>query len=1077
MSHLVQGFVSQNDTKLNVLGLNGKYSYSFTSSEEDLSKQQVPSVPVMIMDFSWSMQNSNSAKPALDSVKETCKKLFSEGFEKVYLIFFGKTAYFMKVEQSNYSTSIDSKMNNYFNSSFFFETDGCFNPTGTIPQLAFQLFFSEIKNNPEPKYNVIFMTDGEFNGTKNNQHEWKYLIDNYLSKINSDFEFHTIGYQGDYLKNIIDMKSEFDKTSSIYNYYTISSHTEIEKKMKEITDTFESFKVQKLTLPNGQVLLEGEIYFSNTFLFENITPINNINLENLGKGITKEWLLQVLDLTLELGLKEQNVTDRMKESINNKNAKILYQEIVKELAIYYNNLPQKYLGLKKGVSSLKSRNVTCWKLLTERVQSFCSKFKEVQELVSNELNDKKQFEIATHIANSVKSRHLRTLQRRRINNEANVKHTGDFTIDIESFDPLVLVKTYGDQTLKITMDSKQEQLDEYYTCFYTQDEWSCMLNSLFGIPIKYSWKEGDDWTPSRANIENVSVAGYISHEGYSDVQELFGAKNSDHTTLYKNEAYIKSAHDGTNAYVPIATDPFFLSKISIVKERLGHMIAGSNLAFASRHILLYVAVVKQIINSLIDNQMSEKLSHTLLLVLNTFRLLTTKLNTVFNKDQTSASKADILLNIANGNTATYLFNGPYDCAVFALIAHSNDYETARNTFNSQNNKNLDQLQFKSLVWKMIYRHFLIVRYEHEAKFEDPLEWGLSSQQDVKIKLEEHLKTKSYEDAVLEINKDMMTVDKLYNLPESLQNFVNKNHESRMTRVFMEFVKLADSINDETWDKFNKFFLPIELVCNNNIRTTLIDQELKDLVFYTYWDCCVYGQKECVPLKQYDDLKKHIVNKINNNYGEQLRSVLGDAYELVEFRKRRYETRALPVNFTTGMELQVNELFGDVFNNKLDEHQFKQQMRSILGEYACYYFDDALNKDNIDVLKNLYEYCKTRVHTITIKLTALPFSSPANPTSPIFLQKLTDIEFSAYYRPIGFGYKGKKYSDWANDLHPKMVENLHQKEDDFVRIILEYVGSCKPFSIEKYEPYVKSFYRSFTSNNSINSQSKVKLNSH
>lgn len=1055
MSGLIQGLTKYNNNIVTVLGFSDKYLYRLVSNEETPKRGNI-SAPVLVIDFSWSMQNSNSAKPALESVKNTCKKLFEDGHLVVMLVFFGKTSYTMEVESCNYLGLIDDKMRNYFNSSYFFETDGCFNPTGTNPELAFDQLFKEIKKNPKSSYNIIFMTDGEFNGSINYASKWQELASQ-LSCLKSEFEFYTIGYQNDYLKNIIEMKTAFEKVSCSFNYHTISSTCQIEPKMKEITDLFENYDFQKVVLPNGDTLIEGDQYFCSELLFKDLESATLINIQNLPKGITESWILDVLGLTIDLGLKEQSVVNKMKKIVNEKNAKELYQNLVKELSLFYNCLPQKFLSLRNQVKSLKSRKIYVWTLLNERMQSFCDKFREIQDLVSNELNEKKQFEIATQIANSIKSRHLRTLQRRRINNEANKKQEDEYTIELESEEPVSITLQKGEVTKKIILESKLNDLDNYYTCFYTQDNWSDMLNNLAGIPIKYNWKESDDWTPSRANIENVSLSGFISQEGFNEVQSLFGKQNTDHTNLYKNEAYIKSAHDGTNAYLPIAIEPFFLDKLSLVKERLGHMIAGSNLAFASRHVMLYVAVIRQLVNMILDNP-TEKLQHTLLLVLNTFRLLTLKCNCIFNKDQTPLSKSDILLNIANGNTAPYLFTSPWDSSVYALVSSNSDYENANNLYCQQTNTNVSLAEFKSLVWKMVFRHFLINKYELDSKFEDPLIWNLPNHQQVKEKLENYLKSMSYETAIMEINSEMMSTEKLKVLPEYIKEQVQKSINSRIVKIYLKLFEISQSLSDDTWSQLNKTFLPFKL--SENLNKNIDEQYMINSVFWTYWECNIYGQKDCYPLKNYSELEKHIINRINNNYGDQIKLILADAYELAEFRKRNNETRALPVIFNNNIKDAVNEIFSNVFNGKMTEQNFKNEMRTVLGHYSCEQFDDALQKDNVDVLNNLYNYCKLHNHTITIKPSCLPFSCPANPTSPIFLQKLTDVGFSQYYRPLGLGWSTKKYQKWVHDLHPYMVNNLYKNEQDFIDTVLEHVKIFIPLGHERYTDYIKSFYIMF-----------------
>lgn len=1076
---IVQGSIIYSDCRLDVVGVKNLFSYKLHKLENAEPKQQSKCTPVLVVDFSWSMLNSQSAEPTLIAVKETCNKLFANSFESVALIFFGKTAHYFEVTKNNYMNVIDNKMRYYSNSNFFFETDGCFNPSGTLPEEAFKTLISEIKKTSEEqqtntKYSIIFMTDGEFNGIKNYDTEWKKIVDDNMSNFKCEFEFHAIGYQNDHLKNIVEMKKYFDKCGN-FHYYTINEPKDIIIKFKNIADLFESVKLAKIVLPNGDTITEDDAYFSNKLLFDTLEPKIIIDINNLEKSVSVEWLTQVLYLTFELGFKEQEASKKIKENLNSKN---VYKDIVTELSQYYNNIPQRYLELRNAIKSIKSRNIVAWKNLSDQIQSFNSKFREIQELVSNELNEKKQFELATHIANSVSSRHLRTLQRRRINNDLNKHIDDDFNIECDEKEGRLMVVKEQHATLQtVDMISNKKDLDEYYVCFYTQDAWSNMLNSLIGIPIKYNWRELDDFAPSRANIESVSTAGFISQDGYHDIQAIFGG-NNDHTMLYKNATYLKSAHDKTNAYLPIAIEPFFLAKINKVKERLGHMIAGSTYAFSNRHILMYVAVIRQIMYMMVDEN-TEKLKHILLLTLNTFRLLYSKLNCIYNKEQKPVIKSDIIYEIACGNTAPYLFGSCWESAIIALVTCDSDYQNALDRYNQEYKSSISMDEFRGQVWKMIYRHFMIIGFNADNKFEHPQTWNLPDQSQVKNKLENLLKTNNYDDAVLQILNDTMTTDKLSfkydsKMPDYIKTALDKMVSNKTTIVFMEFLRLAENLNDNVYKQFNTSFMPMNLGYNTYITQQLNEQILKEIAFKTHWECALFGQKDCFPPKNESDLGKQIVHRINSNYGDQLKTVLDDAKELAEFKKKKHEIRGLPITFTNEMEYKINELFGDVFNNKISEIDFKKEMRSVLGKYAESQLDSALNEDNIDVLHILYNYCKDRVHAITVKPTKLPHSCSAYATSPKFLQKLTDAEFSAEFKPLGFGWSTKKYRDWVNDLHPYMMNNLYRQEEDFVTDTFNHIKLCNINAKEnKYLPYVREFYKTFkpevanTNNNSNN----------
>lgn len=67
-----------------------------------------------------------------------------------------------------------------------------------------------------------------------------------------------------------------------------------------------------------------------------------------------------------------------------------------------------------------------------------------------------------------------------------------------------------------------ETLNDEFKCFYTQDNWEEMLNTLLCIPIEYDWKSGDDWCSGRATIKKVSMSGYLSLDGFKEMQEIFG---------------------------------------------------------------------------------------------------------------------------------------------------------------------------------------------------------------------------------------------------------------------------------------------------------------------------------------------------------------------------------------------------------------------------------------------------------------------------------------------------------------------------------------------------------------------------
>jgi hypothetical protein len=138
----------------------------------------------------------------------------------------------------------------------------------------------------------------------------------------------------------------------------------------------------------------------------------------------------------------------------------------------------------------------------------------------------------------------------------------------------------------------------------------------------------------------------------------------------------------TNAIIPIATDPYFLSKINLVKDYIGFMVAGSSLAFANRHINIYIPVIKECLDTLTKGE-SEKVDNLLRLLLNTYRLLLTKLNIIYDIKQKPLSKDQIIYEVSMGNTPTSYFSTPYETAIICMSIHPDAYYKALETYNKK----------------------------------------------------------------------------------------------------------------------------------------------------------------------------------------------------------------------------------------------------------------------------------------------------------------------------------------------------------------------------------------------------------
>ena len=1062
MDTLTQGTFIKDNVLIEVIGTENSYRYKWIKEVNPAEQKTIDYdsfLPVFIIDYSWSMVNSQSARPATDAIKIVCKSLFEKSFTRVLLVFFGETAHAFCVTPTNVNNAIDDILKDYFTDASLHGRNGKFKACATIPTSGFIEAHEYIKKSSSQNVFISFLTDGEFSSGSIN--DWNNIFRK-LKSCGKKMTISCIGYQNDYLKNIKLMKDCSDKAGIELIYTTIQNPSEIQKTLSETIEQFDVITTPKINLSDTVVLGQDDCIYSNQKLFYNLEPKDILTEGIKNTGVTVDWLMRCITFEIHIGIKENDILNKL--GIKSVNLKGQYKNIVIELVPYFAFIQKKYLELKSEYKSLKSRNIPIWKALYERIESFSKLFRDMQIVISDELNEKKAFEITTKINQSISSRHMRSLQRRKIANDMNKK--GDnYIITIECESPLVIkchsTLSNDENESKKDMDSTLEQLKSYYTCTYSMDDWSDMLNTCIGCPIQYKWKEGDDWAASKSNIEEVSIASFISIDGYNEMQNIFGGidKIPDHEKLYGSSKYIPSAHDRGNAFVPIATDPFFINKLQLIKERLGHMISGSSLGFRNGHILFYVAVIKQCFKQLLDNN-TEKLRHCIMLLLNTFKILSNKISVIKDKSDTALTKSDILFNIACGNTAPYLFNGPYECVMFTLISSNITFQMALDKYNAEKNLNIDINSFKKLIWEMILRQLLIAAFKKQESWEDFNSWGLINKQEIEVKLKEE-----GQNAII---KYLLNENTVLAIPDNFKDKLNRIRDTKLIKVFKLFVSWADKLNDSIWDKFNRTFMPLPEVANTNILATHFSNNdiIDNYNYWTYWECYAYGQKECYPMRSHSEISKIVANNINRKYGEDITDILADINEFIAFKNRRYETRYLPVILAKQQSDAVNTLFIEVYNKKVDENQFKAIIKEILGNHYSEQIESVIKNDNLDVLKNLFAYCQKKQHQITIKIDSkLPYSCPGNTSSPYFLQEMTENEFLQYYKPTGCGWSTKKYSIWVNDLHPYMVSSLQESNDmkEFIDRVIAHAGTFRSIDNLEIDRYAKEciyFYNKF-----------------
>lgn len=1046
----------------------------WTSSQEHV--QKVESVPIFIIDFSYSMQNS--VQLALDAIRKSCKQLFEDGLTDVHLVFFGVNVIHQTVTSATFMDKIAGMMNGYPHGNCNLQGGG------TKPELGFKYMVDHIlpQLKLDTQVDVIFMTDGEFNGIRGidgYNREWKSISDSVKTRFPLlKLSVNMTGYQNDKLQNVKDMHTAFVTSQHGCVYQTITNPGEIAGAMARSLEDFKT-EAQKVFKFGSIILKDGVPTYSEKTIPLIVTELTDAQVTSMPNffestaakfKITSEWLREVVQTEILIGLKGYNLeTNFVGATAPNKEA------LFKDALLFADDMQKRYLRLKGQVKSINSRNISYWSALAEQTTSFFDILRDLQTMISGKLSEKKQYEQATRISSHISDRHNKTLQRRRM---LNAGQSRDFTTDICIFsdNPLTLIHRGRSGTAtenQIVMTAQQAQLNETYVCMYSQENWSDSLNTVFGIPIQYKWREVDDWSPSTASVEKISLAFFVSVEGHKEAQEMFGGL--EHTDLYRGQGYLKSAHDETNAFIPIASDPFFFDKVHIVKERLGHMLAGSNLSYASRHILFYCSVLKVCFKELKEN-FTEKMLQITILLLNTFKILTSRISCIYTKEQVPMYLSTIVLNIAEGNTSASFLNSSFDGLMFMLIADSADVQTAQEKYNEKHTATLSYENFVEHCFKMLLRHSLVNMFFHQENtgrfyskysaancWEAPYHWGLADE----ATIQKNLKI----EGTSVINKYLMTEDKhnIDNLPVYIRQKIGEIMQTDRLSLHNFITRFFGKIN---FEQFNKsFIVPAELVAElgvvhsqSQIPLTLDQQkQMIELVYWTRWEFLHNGKlKECAIVQRHK-LVPFIVNQINNVYGDRLTSILADVNEYNEFTAMEYETRYLPVTFTASETTQTNQLFASVFANIVTLEEFRASFVEIVGPEVTGQIQEVFLTDKLDVLKNLYEYCRKNNHSLVIKSESrLPFSCPANPSSPKFLQKLDGMSFNAYFHPIGLGWATKKYSTWISDLHPYMVQqvgNCRTKESFVTRVIdhAKTVRQLEPESISRYATGASIFY--------------------
>jgi len=942
---MISGKIISENCVVNVDNKDNKYKYTCIKGQV-LSKDHI--LITLMIDYSYSMHGKN-AETATIAVKEILDKFYNNGYFEILLILFGKTACSALVNKDNYIQTIDEILCYYFIDAPTFDQIGKFSANGTYPEFGFDELASSLISQKKhySSIQLLFFTDGQFTGT-NYSNVWNQksrFFDNMSNK-----NIFVVGYKNDDVKNIQEMKIQFEKNNTNLTYKTITNYLEIIPTFNTFADEIINNNISSVKLGN-YILMENDTLYTNEKLYQSQTfgllgkvqPQGTYDdfVQNENDAINtnvdhKEWLDQVIECEMDIGLDVNNVINKINEISKQEFSKqnILFGELFNTCLINYDKYKIHYIKLKSKYSSIKSRGIIEWKYLNDVINRYIEILNSVQTLL-NSTSDKQNFETATNI--SLSSRHARTLQRRIIKN--NIKKSDDELRIIEVNDKEIKFNV-NNKTKTFNHDLNIFQLNETFVCNYTLMNWEELLDTCICVPISYVWNENDDWKASSSNIDKISIASYISFEGYENTQKIYGTNN--HKDLYGKHKYLMSSLDKCNAVLPICIDPLFSYKINSVKKQLSKMITGTEGGFRGSHILLYVSAIKTCFYQMLTNN-SEKLKNVTLLLLNTFRKLFNVTHIVFDKNQQPIGKSDIIYNIAVGNTAPHLFGNPWETIVYLLIISKNEHISAYNRYCNEIEQ-VDDVRFKQILWEKIVRYFAIYKAEHgKNDWRDQQLWNLPNKETILDLI------KSDQD----ISNYLLTGTKVQNeIPKKIIDDLNILRYSKFSKALHHAITFYDYIyfHDKIWDNF----MNIDI----NTVDTLKYISYKQMDYYIYWgnlEYYSYGSKNCYPMKSINAISDTFAKIINNKYGCETSPLIKDKLEKMTFEDRHYECRILPVSFTNTNVEEVNKLFVLVNKKEINKELFIDNFCKVMGENFMEICKSVEHTDGFSVLGNLYDY--------------------------------------------------------------------------------------------------------------------------
>ncbi|MCJ7425134.1 hypothetical protein MUP01_12840, partial [Candidatus Bathyarchaeota archaeon] len=666
-----------------------------------------------------------------------------------------------------------------------------------------------------------------------------------------------------------------------FSYHTIQNpknQAEFEKVMDSAVSEMRSTRIQKVSLGSHSLTMGNPIYVTEKLssLFGN-AEITQTQVPESDQGVSREWRDNICFLEIDVAFAMQAVSKSIAD-ISNKS--INHKTLLSQMIDQGNQFTAKYKKLIQTYKSLRSRKISDAKSLHATINQFYELIREVQTL-SNITSEKEAFAIKTQITRN--ARHNDSLFRRLVKNKEKFsKEEEPFSFTLTD-NKITATKDQVTKTYELV--SSLDTLNSTFKCFWTLAEWNDIVEegTVFGLPVSYNWKDNDDWAPSKAYV-NIPESGLlISLQGMEESQMDIFSQNPLHENLYNaKNPFLKLFGDTKyNSLIPLATDPTILDKFPVTRNYLSGVITGSEYGFRNQHVLYYISILKQLLNMQIDND-TEHTRHMILLTLNTFRILSSKFNLVFEKDDKAVSQARMLYYISIGDTNRHYFASGFDSAIMALVASDKNYQAAHEIYKQEQKSQITFDNFKIKIWEMVFRNIWLHAIDTSdlqmKSWTSPFSWGIPDEKIVAKRIQ------AEGDSAL---KDLiLTNEKINNsdIPSTLQATVlgwQKNH--KLVKLFLALVEIADSTDSVFWDKFNRSFLFTKLTQSGLLTEYFKSPKIiQDLLYWTSWEKNIYGEKDCYPYRNAELVIPHIVNRVNAYFTGDLRALIKDIQELELF---------------------------------------------------------------------------------------------------------------------------------------------------------------------------------------------------